>query len=471
MRNRTRLFGQFLAIADIGLTMLALFLADLGRHILPYGAGDAETLAWLTVREYVIVAIIWAFFLRFAHLYDHRRLLRIGDEIRVLVPAVLVAMVALFAAFFIVKVEFLSRLLFLYFVFIDVLLIINVRWLLNRAFRSSRMSSRGSSRVLIVGAGPVGEHVAQMIRDRPWSGFEVIGFADDDPDKREDKVKGFEVIGTSGDLVSLIEHHAVDEVLIALPMHAHERMQEIVFELDAMPVRVRLVPDVFHLMSGRASAEDVWGMPLISVRAPVIIGFDRFVKRVFDFLLGSVALVLMVPILLVLAIAVYLESGRPIIFSQRRVGENGRIFTMYKLRTMVSNAESRQEDALQQGAEPSEVYKPHGDPRVTRVGRFLRRTSLDELPQLWNVLRGEMSLVGPRPELPWVVERYESWQRQRLAVLPGMTGWWQVNGRSELPMHENVEYDLYYIQNYSPMLDLTILVRTLWVVVRGKGAY
>ena len=179
----------------------------------------------------------------------------------------------------------------------------------------------------------------------------------------------------------------------------------------------------------------------------------------------------MIPVLLALAMAVYLESGRPIIFSQRRVGENGRIFTMYKLRTMVSNAESRQEDALQQGAEPSEVYKPHGDPRVTRVGRVLRRTSLDELPQLWNVLRGERSLVGPRPELPWVVERYESWQRQRLAVLPGMTGWWQVNGRSELPMHENVEYDLYYIQNYSPMLDLTILVRTLWVVVRGKGAY
>ena len=128
MRNRTRLFGQFLAVTDIGLTMLALLLADLARHLLPYGAGDAETLAWLTVREYVIVAIIWAFFLRFAHLYDHRRLLRIGDEIRVLVPAVLVAMVALFAAFFIVKVEFLSRLLFLYFVFIDVLLIINFRW-------------------------------------------------------------------------------------------------------------------------------------------------------------------------------------------------------------------------------------------------------------------------------------------------------------------------------------------------------
>lgn len=471
MRNRTRLFGHFLTITDIGLTLLALLLGDLARHLLPFGAGEAEMLAWLTVREYMIVAIIWAFFLRFAHLYDHRRLLRITEEIRVLVPAVIVATGALFAVFFVLKVEFLSRLLFLYFIVIDILLIINFRWLLNRAFQSTRMSGRGSSRVLIVGAGPVGEHVAGMIRERPWSGFEVVGFADDDPAKLGQQVEGFDVVGKSDDLMNLIELHAVDEVLIALPMHAHERMQEIVFALDAIPVRVRLVPDVFHLMSGRATAEDVWGMPLISVRAPVIIGFDRVVKRVFDLIIGSASLVLMAPVLLMLAVAVYLESGRPIIFSQRRVGENGRMFTMHKLRTMVPNAESRQEAALQEGAEPSEIYKPHGDPRVTRAGRFLRRTSLDELPQLWNVLKGEMSLVGPRPELPWVVERYESWQRQRLAVLPGMTGWWQVNGRSELPMHENVEYDLYYIQNYSPMLDLTILVRTLWVVARGRGAY
>ena len=218
-------------------------------------------------------------------------------------------------------------------------------------------------------------------------------------------------------------------------------------------------------------AEDVWGLPLISVRAPVITGFDRFVKRVFDLVLAGLALVLMAPVLAVLALAVYLDGGRPIVFAQRRVGETGRMFTMYKLRTMVPDAESRQEAALQDGAAVSAVYKPLNDPRVTRVGRFLRRTSLDELPQLWNVLRGEMSLVGPRPELPWVVERYESWQRQRLAVLPGITGWWQVSGRGELPLHENVEYDLYYIQNYSPLLDLTILLRTLWVVARGRGAY
>ena len=471
MRERARFFGGTLAVVDIALTLLALYLADVLRHTLPIGAGDASLLSWLSAREYVVVGIVWAFFFRMFHLYDHRRLLRVVDEIRALIPAILFATIVLFAAFFVLKVEFLSRLLFLYFIALDALLLINLRWLLNLVVRNRRISGRGATRVLVVGAGPVGERVAAMIRERPWSGYQVVGFADDDPRKLGERIHDAQVLGGCDELADLIERYEVDDVLIALPMHAYERMREIVVALDAAPVRVRLVPDVFHLMAGRAMAEDVWGLPLISVRAPVITGFDRFVKRVFDLVLAGVSLVLMAPVLAVLALAVYLDGGRPVVFSQRRVGETGRMFTMYKLRTMVPDAESRQEAALQGGAAVNAVYKPLNDPRVTRVGRFLRRTSLDELPQLWNVLRGEMSLVGPRPELPWVVDRYESWQRQRLAVLPGITGWWQVSGRGELPLHENVEYDLYYIQNYSPLLDLTILLRTLWVVARGRGAY
>ncbi len=471
MRNRARRFGGLLALADIALTLLALYLADVLRHALPIGAGSAERLPWLTLREYVIVTALWAFFLHFAHLYDHRRLLRVVDEIRVLLPAILIATGALFAVFFVVKVEFLSRLLFLYFIALDALLLINLRWLLTLVVRSNRIAGRGAARVLVVGAGPVGERVAAMIRERPWAGFQVIGFADDDPAKHGCRLHDAPVLGGCDDLPGLIERCEADEVLIALPMRAHERTREIVVALDSAPVRVRLVPDVFHLMSGRAMAEDVWGLPLISVRAPVITGVDRFFKRTFDLLLGTLSLVLMAPVLAVLALAVYLDGGRPVVFAQRRVGENGRVFTMFKLRTMVPNAEDQQEAALQRGAATDKVYKPLLDPRVTRVGRFLRRTSLDELPQLWNVLRGEMSLVGPRPELPWVVARYQSWQRQRLSVLPGITGWWQVNGRGDLPLHENVEYDLYYIQNYTPWLDLTILLRTLWVVARGRGAY
>jgi lipopolysaccharide/colanic/teichoic acid biosynthesis glycosyltransferase len=167
--------------------------------------------------------------------------------------------------------------------------------------------------------------------------------------------------------------------------------------------------------------------------------------------------------MLLIAVAIKLDSPGPALYRAMRVGENGRLFHMHKFRTMLKDADKVPLEL--------ENHKLKEDPRITRVGRVLRRMSLDELPQLFNVLRGEMSLVGPRPEQPWIVERYQPWQRKRLSVMPGMTGWWQVNGRSDRPLFLNTEYDLYYIQNYSPVLDLVILWKTIWVVLRGKGAY
>lgn len=194
-------------------------------------------------------------------------------------------------------------------------------------------------------------------------------------------------------------------------------------------------------------------------------------KRVFDLVFGSLALVLALPLIGLSALLVYLEDGPPVIFRQKRVGRNGRLFEIYKFRTMVKNAEQLPVRAERWDAHGNLIHKTKDDPRVTRTGRLLRRFSLDELPQLFNVLAGTMSLVGPRPEVPYLVEQYEPWQRERLAVLPGMTGWWQIHGRSDRPMHLHTEDDLYYIQNFSIWLDLQIILRTLWVVVTGKGAY
>jgi lipopolysaccharide/colanic/teichoic acid biosynthesis glycosyltransferase len=174
--------------------------------------------------------------------------------------------------------------------------------------------------------------------------------------------------------------------------------------------------------------------------------------------------------MLLIALAIRLDSPGPIIFRQQRVGENGRLFWMYKFRTMLSEADMRDPDVALDEAGRA-VYKSPDDARVTRVGRFLRRTSLDELPQFFNVMKGEMSLVGPRPELQFIVERYEPWQRQRLAMPPGITGWWQVNGRSDLPMHLNTQLDLYYVRNYSLWLDVKILWKTVGAVLQGRGAY
>jgi exopolysaccharide biosynthesis polyprenyl glycosylphosphotransferase len=225
------------------------------------------------------------------------------------------------------------------------------------------------------------------------------------------------------------------------------------------------------MVSVRAQVEDFWGIPLIGLRDPVIAGFDRSVKRAFDLAIASLMVMLLSPVMLAVAVAIKLDSRGPVIFKQQRVGENGKPFWMYKFRTMAHGADQLVQGLEEDGTYTNGVYKVREDRRVTGVGRFLRRMSLDELPQLFNVLKGEMSLVGPRPEQPWIVERYEPWQRKRLSVMPGMTGWWQVNGRSDRPLFLNTEYDLYYIQNYSPALDLVILWKTIWVVLRGKGAY
>jgi len=194
-------------------------------------------------------------------------------------------------------------------------------------------------------------------------------------------------------------------------------------------------------------------------------------KRGFDIIFGLVALVLSLPLMALCSALIFLEDGRPVVFRQRRVGRNGRLFEMLKFRTMVKSAEQLQIQVRKGHLAGGMIQKGRDDPRVTHVGRLLRRFSLDELPQLFHVIAGTMSLVGPRPELPELAARYEPWQRKRFSVLPGITGWWQVNNRNDQPMQLHIDDDLYYIQNYSIWLDLQILLKTIWVVLGGKGAY
>ncbi|MBM3150526.1 MAG: exopolysaccharide biosynthesis polyprenyl glycosylphosphotransferase, partial [Chloroflexi bacterium] len=213
------------------------------------------------------------------------------------------------------------------------------------------------------------------------------------------------------------------------------------------------------------------GIPMIGLREPAIGDFQRFVKRLFDLVATTALLLLLWPLLLVIAILIKLDSPGPIIFKQQRMGENGKVFWMYKFRSMVVGAEEHWYEVARLTKDGNVLHKVRDDPRVTRVGRWLRRWSLDELPQLFNVLKGDMSLVGPRPEMPWLVELYEPWQRKRFAVPQGMTSWWAISGRSDKPLHLHIEDDLYYIQNYSLLLDLQILWKTIGLVLKGRGAF
>ncbi|MDX2140322.1 MAG: exopolysaccharide biosynthesis polyprenyl glycosylphosphotransferase [Chloroflexota bacterium] len=198
---------------------------------------------------------------------------------------------------------------------------------------------------------------------------------------------------------------------------------------------------------------------------------QRIMKRIIDIVICSIVLLIASPLMGAVILAVKLESPGPVLFKQRRVGEGGRLFHIYKFRSMVVNAEALQPTVNRTNAQGKLVHKHKHDPRVTRVGRFIRKTSLDELPQLFNVIKGDMSLVGPRPELPWLVEQYDSWQRVRFIVPQGITGWWQVTGRSTKPCHLSTEDDLHYIGHYSLFLDIKILFMTVWVLLKGHGAF
>jgi exopolysaccharide biosynthesis polyprenyl glycosylphosphotransferase len=300
--------------------------------------------------------------------------------------------------------------------------------------------------------------------------LELLGFLDDEiPPQTE--VEGYPVLGKIGE----IDHHIVSEgareVVIALPIHAYPQFFRLLDDLRALPARVRIVPDYIKTTLFRAKAEEFAGIPMITALHPTLAPFERQVKRAFDLVVGTITLILISPLLALIATAIRLDSPGPIIFKQQRVGENGKLFLMYKFRSMVQDAEQQQSKAIRIREDGQILHKHPNDPRVTRVGRFIRRTSMDELPQIFNVLKGEMSLVGPRPELPWLVERYEPWQWQRFYVPQGITGWWQVNGRSDKPMHLYTDEDLFYIQHYSLLLDIQILWRTIGAVLKSRGAY
>ena len=322
-------------------------------------------------------------------------------------------------------------------------------------------------RILLVGDGEVARFIGRAIGLRyGWLGLSLLGHVC--PRAAAAGQDGQRAV--LNELRERVARHGADEVIVVGDDCDDELARRIVAELRWQGIRVSLVPSMSPLGAARTSTEVVAGVPVLTLDTTALRPEQRLVKRVVDVAGASALCVALAPLMLALVVLIRLDSPGPALFSQTRVGEGGRTFRVLKFRTMREGADDGARDVVRiVGGRP--VHKFPDDPRVTRIGRWLRSTSLDELPQLVNVLRGEMSLVGPRPELPWIVDQYEPWQFLRLAVPPGITGWWQLNGRSELPMHLNTEYDLFYIERYSLLLDLKLLVRTLLVPFYRRGAF
>ena len=401
-------------------------------------------------------------------LYDGKKFLRAVDEFSTLTLAFMILSIAL-AGILYLSFRDVSRALFVLFILIAFCGFLLWRALARGYFRLRReWLEEGTRCILVVGAGPLGQKVCDQISTHAVENLRVVGYLDDDG---QDMAEGINILGKAEDIKQVVPEYCVTDVVIALPHSAYQNLTRIVTLLEDTPVRIWVALGFFDLALYKMDIADMAGIPMLDLRAPALSEYQLQVKRAFDLLIGSIALVVSLPIMIVSALVIWLQDHGSIIFKQQRAGENGRMFTIYKFRTMVPNAEQLSASVAHTDENGIIIHKTRSDPRVTPMGRFLRRTSLDELPQLFNVLEGTMSLVGPRPELPSLVEKYQPWQRKRFTVPPGMTGWWQINGRSDKPMHLNTEDDLYYIQHYSLLLDIVILMRTAWAVIIGKGSF
>ncbi len=389
---------------------------------------------------------------------------------RIINAAAKSTMVMLAVTFLLQPLQY-SRLLLIEAGIIAVLLLALSRALQGAIIGRLHARGLGAHQAIIVGAGEVGRTVMRTVVARPELGFRIVGFVDDNPEKGNSKIGRFDGLGPVKNLPRLIEEHGIDEVIITLPWMYHRKIMGVVRECRRRKVSVHIVPDLFQLSLSQVGVDDLDGIPLVGVRE---VGFGesvRKMKRAMDVVGAAAALTLGAPFLGLIAAAVRLDSPGSTFFRQTRVGLNGEVFEMWKFRSMVEGAEEELDDLRDLNEVDGPIFKMKDDPRVTRVGRFLRRRSLDELPNLWNVLRGDMSLVGPRPPLPTEVSEYAEWHKKRLEVRPGVTGLWQVSGRSLLSFDEQCLLDIYYIENWSLWLDFKIMLRTIPRVLFAVGAY
>ncbi len=463
-------YAIFSILLDWLCITLALYIAILIRPylgILGAWVRDYTVRPSLNIYLYFIFPLVWIGIFIMNRVYDPEKFLSLSEEMGAVLLNSIYAGIALSGLVYLSE-RGLSRILFITFLLISITLLVIHRFL-YRIFIKDRTQGKGVlNRILIAGAGPVGIEFARKISLMKDIDYQIIGYLDDNINLN---ISGARIYGTLDNVKEVVNKYRINNIIIALPSRAHERITDFVSQVHTLPVRLWIIPDYFHLTLSQAKVTEFAGMPLIDLRSPALTYYQRLIKRVFDLLLCVLMLIVLTPVFLLIMLIIAIGSPGPVFYISERVKENGELFKMIKFRTMHINADQLLDQVAIKDKKGNTIYKRPDDPRLTRVGGFLRKTSLDELPQLINVLIGDMSLVGPRPELPQFVDRYELWQRKRFTIPQGMTGWWQVNGRSDKPMHLNTEDDIYYIQNYSIWLDLKILAKTILVVLRAKGAY
>ena len=475
LKQKARAIALGVLLADLALTALSLPVTwalrqGLLRTVLP----GLFPLPLHPLDEYLLLLFfilpIWGLLLSAAGFYRSHRTLPLGEEIWAAGKVAFGGTTILVLLIFGLRLDFVSRWFLVLFGVLNFLFLTAEKIALRQLSRWVRSRGFNFRTALIVGTGPKAAQFADFLEAHPHWGFRVVGYLDDDNGGEIGLAGRWPCLGTITNMEAVLGAEVIDEVIFVIEKGKLAEYEDALLVAERHGVRAHVSLDIFPHVLARPVLEELDGIPLLSFTTTPSNPAELAAKRTIDLVLALVLFVVTLPLQILAALAILLLSGRPVFFRQVRCGLNGRHFTLLKFRTMESGAEDRLAEISHLNEMTGPVFKARRDPRLTAAGKLLRRLSIDELPQLWNVIVGDMSLVGPRPPLPDEVSRYEPWQRRRLSMKPGLTCLWQVSGRSELDFDRWMALDLKYIDTWSPLLDLKILLKTVPAVLSGRGA-
>lgn len=460
--------GDYLVLVGSYLLAVQLRLPDLGIR-----TASASTLLENFLLIFSIYALFWIALFQNFNLYKVNIFTSVVEQFVAIVKTMGYGLIGLIIVSYLTKESKVleSRLIIGLFAIIGTLgLIIYRIGIYRNIFLTLSRYAIGLRNVIIVGAGKSAKKIAQEIQADNRCGINIVGFLDDNVPAGTEVSQGAKVLGKISDVEKYVKLYDCKEILIAISNISYERLHDIIDTCKAVVPTLKLSSRLYEIVPTKVTVE-FYGSQVVMDISSSMDGVHRVYKRILDIVISLVMLILTLPLLIIVSVLIKIDSPGPVFYKQRRVGKDGKLFWCYKLRSMYVDADKRKRELEAMNEASGPIFKIKNDPRITRVGRIIRRYSIDEIPQLFNVLLGHMSLVGPRPGTPEEIERYENWHKRRLKVPQGITGLWQVSGRSNLSFNEMVILDLYYAENMSIMTDINIMLRTIPAVIFGRGAY
>lgn len=472
LKKHSQLFLSLAFISDIIVIGLSWIVAYIIRFELEIGVVTKSEVSFSQYLNFLpFVVLISAVVLRYFGFYLPKKGTSFIYEFFNIVKTSTITVLVLIGITFFYRAYSYSRAVMVFFWITSILSLAFSRGMTRQVLSWLRRRGFNLRYVLIVGANKLGKMVLEKIKENPWTGFKVVGFIKESSpeinseDGYYEEIDGINVIGGIDDINEAIREKNIDQIFIALPLEAHKDLEKVLRSLEEETVDIRVIPDFFQFMTLNAGIEDFDGIPMINLSESPLYGWNRVIKRMADIIFSLLILAIFSPLMVIIAILIKLTSPGPVFYKQKRLGLGGEVFDMLKFRSMTVDAEK----------ETGPVWASKNDERVTRIGRFLRRYSLDEIPQFINVLKGDMSIVGPRPERPVFIEEFKGKIPKymlRHKMKAGITGWAQVNGwRGNTSLEKRLEHDLFYIENWSLVFDIKIMWLTIWKGLINKNAY